>query len=98
MRISKYKNIFAKGHTPNLSEEVFVIKKIKNTVPWTYVIDDLNGVEITGTFYEKELQKIDQQEFRIEKVIKKKGDKLYVKWKGYDNSFNSWIDKKDLYK
>ena len=47
-------------------------------------------------FYEKQLQKIDQEEFRIEKVIKKKGDKLYVKWKGYDNSFNSWIDEKDL--
>ena len=73
-----------------------MIKKIKNTVPWTYVIDDLNGEEITGTIYEKELQKIDQQEFRIEKVIKKKGDKLYVKWKVYDNSFNSWIVKKDL--
>ena len=70
-----------------------MIKKIKTTVPWTYAIDDLNSEEITGTFYEKELQKIDQQEFRIEKVIKKKGDKLYVKWIGYDNSFNSWIDK-----
>ena len=95
VRTSKYENIFSKGYTPNWSD-VFVIKKIKNTVPWIYVIDDLNGEEITGTFYEKELQKIDQQEFRIEKVIKKKGDKLYVKWKGYDNSFNSWIDKKDL--
>ena len=94
--ISKYKNIFAKAYTPNWSEEDFVIKKFKNTVPWTYVIDGLNSEEITGTFYEKELQKIDQQEFRIEKVIKKKGDKLYVKWKGYHNSFNSWIDKKDL--
>ena len=89
VRISKYKNIFCKGYTPNWSEEVFVIKKIKNTVPRTYVIDVLNGEEITGTFYEKVLQKIDQQEFRIEKVIKKKVDKLYVKWKGYDNSFNS---------
>ena len=96
VRISKYKNIFAKGYTPNWSEEIFLIKNIKNTVPWTYVINDLNGEEITGTFYEKELQKIDQQEFRIEKVIKKKDDKLYVKWKGYDNSSNSWIDKKDL--
>ena len=94
--ISKYKNIFAKAYTPNWSEEDFVIKKFKNTVPWRYVIDGLNSEEITGTFYEKELQKIDQQEFRIEKVIKKKGDKLYVKWKGYHNSFNSWIDKKDL--
>ena len=82
VRISKYRNIFSKGYTPNWSEEFFVIKKIKTTVPWTYVIDDLNGEEITGTFYEKELLKIDQQEFRIEKVIKKKGDKLCVKWKG----------------
>ena len=95
VRISKYKNIFAKGYTPNWSEEVFVIKKVKNTVPWTYVINDLNGEEIIGTFYEKELQKTNQQEFRIEKVIKRKGDKLYVKWKGYDSSFNSWIDEKD---
>ena len=56
----------------------------------------MNGEKIDGTFYEKELQKTDQQEFRIEQVIKRKGDKLYVKWKGYDNSFNSWINKKDL--
>ena len=96
VRTSKYKNIFAKDYTPNWFEEVLVIRKIKNTVPWTYVIDDPNGEEFTGTFYEKELQKIDQQQFRIEKVIKKKGDKLYVNWKGYDNSFNSWTDKKDL--
>ena len=96
VRISKYKNIFAKRYTPNWSEEIFVIKEIKNTVPWTYVINDLNGEEIIGTFYEKELQKINQQEFRIEKVIKKKCDKLYVKWKGYDNSFNSWLIKKDV--
>ena len=81
VRISKYKNIFAKGYTPNWSEEVFVVSKIKNTVPWTYVINDLNGGEIIATFYEKELQKTNQQEFRIEKVIKKKGDKLCVKWK-----------------
>ena len=73
-----------------------MIKEINNTDPWTYVINDLNGEEIIGTFYEKELQKIDQQEFRIEKVIKRKCDKLCVKWKGYDNSCNSWIDEKDL--
>ena len=81
---------------PNWSEETFIIKKIKNTVPWSYVISDLNDEEIIGTFYENELQRTDQKEFRIEKVLKKKGDKLYVKWKGYDNSFNSWIDKKDI--
>ena len=82
VRISKCKNIFAKGYTPNWSEEIFVIKKVKNTVPWTYVINDLNGEEITGTFYEKKLQKTNQEEFRIEKVIKRKNDKIYVKWKG----------------
>ena len=98
VRISKYKNIFAKGYIPNWSEEVFVIEKVKNTVPWTYVINDLNGEEIMGTFYEKELQKKNQEEFRIEKVIKRKGDKMPVKWKGYDNSFNSWIDEIDLIK
>ena len=85
VRISKYKNIFAKGYIPNWSEEVFVISKIKNTVPWTYVINDLIGEEITGIFYEKELQKTNQKEFRIVKAIKRKGDKVYVKWKGYDN-------------
>ena len=61
VRISKYKNIFAKGYIPNWSEEVFIIKKIKNAIPWTYVINDLNGEEIIGTFYEKELQKTNQE-------------------------------------
>ena len=65
VRISKYKNIFAKGYTPNQSEEVFVVSKIKNAVPWTYVVSDLNGEEITGSFYEKELQKTSQEKFRI---------------------------------
>ena len=71
-----------------------MIKKTKSTVPWTHVISDLNRKEIIETFYEKELQKTNQKRFRVEKVIKRKGDKLYVKWKGYDNFFNSWIDKK----
>ena len=74
----------------------FVVSKIKNTVLWTYVVGDLNGEEINRSFYQKELQKTSQEEFRIEKVLKRKGDKLYVKRKGYDDSFNSWIDKKDL--
>ena len=96
VRISKYKMIFAKGYTPNWSEEIFVINKIKNTVPWTYAISDLNGAEVTGSFHQKELQNTSQKEFRIEKILKRKGDKLYVEWKGYDSSFNSWINKKDL--
>ena len=94
VRMSKSKNIFAKDYALNWSEEIFIKKKIKNTVPWTYAISDLNGEEIVGRFYEKERQKTNQKEFRIEKVIKRKGNKLYVKWKGHNNSFNSWIDKK----
>ena len=94
VRICNYKNIFDKGHTPNSSEEVFVINKVKNTVPWTYVINDLNGNTNIETFYEKDQQKTNQQEFSIEKVIKK-GEKFYVKWKVYDSSFNSCIDKND---
>ena len=69
---------------------------IKNTIPWTYTISDLSGEKVIGAFCEKELQKTNQKEFRIEKVLKRKGDQLYVKWKRYDNSFNSWINKKDI--
>ena len=96
VRISKYKNISAKGYVPNQLGEVFVITKVKNTVPKTYLISDLNGEEIVGTFYGKDLQNTNQKEFRVEKVIKRKGDILCVTWKGYDSSFNSWIDKKDI--
>ena len=93
LEFEKYKNIFAKGYAPNWSEEVFVISKIKTTVAWAYVVNDLSGEEVTGSFYEKELQKTSQEKHRIEKVLKRKGDKFYVKWKGYNNCFNSWIDK-----
>ena len=76
VKISKYKNIFAKGYAPNWTEEVFVVSEIKNTVAWTYIVSDMNGEETTGSFYEKELEKTSQEEFRIEKVLKRKGDKL----------------------
>ena len=72
VRISKCKNVFAKGYAPNWSEEIFVIKKVKNTVPSTYVIKDVNGEEIIGSFYKKELQKPNKKEFRIEKYLKQK--------------------------
>ena len=71
-----------------------MIKKVKNTVSWTYVINDLNDKKTVWTFHEKELKKKNQKEFRIDKVIKKNGENLYVKWKGYNNSFNNCIDKK----
>ena len=92
LRISKYKSIFVKGYVPNWSEEVFVIAKFRNAAPWKYVITIL----IVAAFYEKKLKKTNQKEFRREMVIKREGDKLHVKWKGYDNSFNSWINKKDI--
>ena len=95
VRISKYKNIFPKRYTQNWSEEVFVVSKIKNTVLWIYVISNLSGQPITGIFMKKNCKKL-VQKIRIEKVLKRKGDKLYVKWKGYVNSFNCWIDTKDL--
>ena len=65
-------------------------------MPWAYVISDLNGEEIIGTFYKNEFQKTNQKKFIVENVIKRKSNKLYVKWKGYNNYFNSWINKKDI--
>ena len=70
VRISKYKSICAKGYTQNWSEEVFITSKIQNTVPWTYVISDLNGEPITGGFYEQELQKTNQKNSEYKKKLK----------------------------
>ena len=93
----EFKNTFLLKDTLKIGQKKFLLlAKSKIPVPWTYVIIDLNGEKIAGSFYEKELQKTNQKEFRIEKVIKRKGDKMYVKWKGYDISFKSWIDNKDL--
>ena len=88
VRISKKKKTFQKGYTTRWTEEL--------TSPVTYKIADLNGEEVTGTFYEPELQKTNQELFRIEKVIKIGKKKSLVKWKGYSNDFNSWVDNKDI--
>ena len=97
VRISKYKRkTFDKGYTPNWTEEVFVIDEIQWTNPITYKIRDLNGELIKGTFYREELQKTDQEIYRIEKVIRKTKDKAFVQWKGYPDEFNSWVSLKDL--
>ena len=96
VRISKKKNTFEKGYTTRWTEEIFTITKINHTSPVTYKIADLNGEEIDGSFYEPELQKTSQQLFRIEKVIEKGKNKSLVKWKGYSDDFNSWVNNKDI--
>ena len=94
VRISKFKRkIFDKGFTPNWTEEIFVVDEILNTNPLTYKLVDLLEEKITGSFYEAELQKTNQNIFRIEKVIRRdqKKKKALVKWKGYPDKFNSWV-------
>ena len=98
VRISKYKNIFDKRYTQNWPEGVFVISKIKDSVPWTYVISDLNSGKIRESFYKKELQKTNQKEHRIEKIIRRKGDKLYVKWKDMTIHLIVGLIRKTLFK
>ena len=96
VRITVKKKTFEKGYTPRWTEEVFTISQVQYTEPPTYKIKDYSGNEIQGTFYEQELQKTKQEIYRIEKVIRKCGIKSFVKWLGYPDSFNSWVDNKDL--
>ena len=98
VRISRNKAIFEKGYTTRWTEEVFKISKILNTDPITYKIEDLQGEEQPKAYYEKELQKTEQQVFRIEKILKEEDGKSYVKWEGYSDKFNSWVDNKDMIK
>ena len=97
VRISKYKGIFRKGYEPNWSTEIFRILKVHSTQPTTYTLCDSDDKTISGSFYQHELQKVKLPDaYLIEKIIKKKKDKLFVKWLGFDEKFNSWIDKKDF--
>ena len=99
VRISKYKRkIFDKGYTPNWTEEIFVIDKIQYTNPITYKIKDLNRENIIGIFFNQELSRAKQEVFRIENILKrdKKHGKALIKWSGYNNEFNSWIDLNDI--
>lgn len=96
VRIVKKKKTFEKGYTPRWTEEVFTISQQQNTRPPTYKIQDYNREIIQGTFYEQEMQKTTQDIYRIEKIIKRKGNKVLVKWRGYSEDFNSWVDKNEL--
>lgn len=98
IRITKKKSTFEKRYTPRWTEEIFSISRVQYTDPITYKIADTNGEEIQGTFYEQELQKTTQEIFRIEKVIRKRGNKCLVKWLGYPEAFNSWIDASSITK
>ena len=96
VRLTKKKSLFEKGYTTRWTEEIFIVSKIKGTNPVTYEVTDLNGELVKGSFYEQELQKTEQEVYRIEKILKRKGSKLYVKWLNYGPQFNSWIDESDL--
>lgn len=91
VRIAKRKGKFSKGYIPRWTEEIFQISEVQNTVPVTYKLKDLNNEDIKGSFYEKELQKTKQDTYRIEKVLRRKGNEILVKWQGYGPEFNSWI-------
>ena len=95
VRISDYKNIFAKCYVPNWSEEVFFIKKVKKYRS-VDILAILKAKKFLEHFTKTNCKKQIKKSLEPEKVIKRKGDKLYVKWKGYDNSFKSRIDKKDI--
>ena len=102
VRISRYKNVFAKGYDTNFSEELFIIDRVNKAKPITYMLKDLNGVEIEGQFYEQELAKYnhkgEQEPFIIDSILKEKGNKYFVSWKGYNTDFNSWVLKSDVKK
>ena len=93
--VNKYNNTFhrtIKMKPVDVKQSLLTLEK---HILWTYVISDLKGKEIVGMFYKWELQETNQKEFKVKKVVKRKEDKLYVKWKGYNSSFNSWIGKKN---
>ena len=96
VRITKKKKMFDKRYAQRWTEEVFKISKNQLTAPVTFKITDYNGEEIQGYFYEQELENTSQDVFRIENVLRRKGDRSLVKWMGYPKSFNSWIHSKAI--
>ena len=97
VRISKYKHVFEKGYTPNWIAEIFKIKAIKNTNPTTYLLEDYEGHPIKGGFYEMELTKVKYpNHYLVQRVLKSRGDEVFVKWLGFSSKHNSWINKNDV--
>jgi hypothetical protein len=100
VRISRIKQLFERGFHPNWTEEVFTVVEVKNTIPITYKLKDSSGELLDGSFYNEELQKTNQQVYRIEKVISKKKiqgvEHGLVKWAGYNKKYNQWIPMKDI--
>lgn len=98
VRISKYKHAFAKGYLPNWTNEIFNVDQVlTNTIPTTYRLRDYRSNVLQGTFYEKELLKAKVDDvYLVEKILKRKGNKVLVKWAGFDGQHSTWIDKKEL--
>ena len=93
VRISKAKHVFEKGYTPNWTTELFKIQEIKTSNPTTYLLKDMSERPIRGAFYQQELQKTENPDvYLVEKILRRKGKKVYVKWLGLDKSHNSWLD------
>lgn len=97
VRVSKIKEAFEKGYTPNWSTEIFTIAKVCKTKPITYHLKDYKDQPVQGGFYEEELSKVKYPDvYLIEKVIKRRGNQIYVKWLGFDDSHNTWINKSEM--
>lgn len=97
VRISKFKTIFEKGYTPNWTTEIFRVAKVLHTNPIPYSLSDLNDKQIKGCFYAYELQRTQNHEiYLVEKILKRKGNKIFVKWLGFDESHASWINREDF--
>jgi uncharacterized protein YcnI len=99
VRISTYKGVLTKDYLPNWSTEIFKISKINKTLPTTYQLQDYTGKTSDGCFYSEETFKTNYpNDYLIEKIVRKKGDQIYIKWVGFNSSKNSWINKSDIKK
>ncbi|XP_068990466.1 uncharacterized protein [Neodiprion pinetum] len=97
VRIGKFKNVFEEGNTPNWTTKIFTISQVENTHPVTYKLKDYRDQPIAGDFYEQELLKVEHPDiYLVEEVLKKRGRKIYVKWLGFYNTHNSWINESDM--